>query len=345
MFANTNLIYPILLIKATAKRSFEELGRMINKSGDTIKKLLPQKKDSMLVAHKISRHLFQKKKVLTLSIDDTLLKKLYSKLMVGSGSFFDTKLGRRITAYRLIVAVLTDGAHTIPISFGFMFDKNLLTEEDYAKTKLDFIKEFYALAKELFPNVKIKVAADGLFASVEFLKWCLDNEIESDVRMHSNRKVEYMGIFHKIKEIKCLKPVGRQMARTITVQWHGLSLELTAERRIDKHGDESIVYIASTYKAQPMQHVLGYRLRWPIEKLFRTGKQHLGIEQCFSTSLETQEQHVAAVFAAYAIAQLEMKIQSLTTPEKALRAIKKKSLGFLNNRFGRLDQIFGGVYA
>lgn len=345
MFLKTTITYPLLLILSTTKRSFEALGKIIGKSGDTVKRLLFSSETSLNITHNITRHLFANCTKLTLSIDDTLLRKIYALMMIGSGKFFDTKIGKRITAYRLIVGALTNGKYTIPISFGYMFAKELLTKDDVVKTKLDFIQEFYFLAKSLFPHVVIIIAADGLFASIEFLKWCVDNNIRAIVRMHSNRKVLYKGKLCKISDITNLIPRGRQMARTICVVWHDLKLYLSAERRIDKHGKETIVYLAATYNVRPIQYVKDYRLRWPLEKVFRTGKQSIGIAECFSTQLETQEKHVAAALLAYAIAQLEMKRLRVDTPEDAIKAIKLKNCEKLIQQFSRSDQIFGDVYA
>jgi hypothetical protein len=226
-----------------------------------------------------------------------------------------------------------------------MFAKELLGEGDVIKGKLDYIKDFFALAQRLFPNTKIRIAADGLFASIEFFSWCLANGIEAITRMHSNRVVVFQGKFCRISQIACLKPRGRQMARTIEVIWHGLQLYLTAERRIDKNGKESVVFLAATYKVRPIQYVKDYKFRWPLEKVFRTGKQSIGIAECFSTELETQEKHIAAALLAYSIAQLEMKNRGLETPEEAIRAIKRKNVKKLIHRFMRSDQIFGDIYA
>jgi hypothetical protein len=161
---------------STGKRSFEGLGRIINKTGKTIKKNLMLASISFSLSHKIAQHVFKNSKILTLVIDDTLIKKIYSQFMIGSGRFFDTKIYRKIVAYRLISSVLTDGRYAIPIGCGFLFDKELLTGNEIVKSNLDFIKEFIFLAQRLFPDKKIRVAADGLFASVEFLKWCIDNK-------------------------------------------------------------------------------------------------------------------------------------------------------------------------
>ena len=345
MLKNTPISYPILLITSTVKRSFEGLSMLAQASGDTVKRMLRSTAESLNLSHKIAQYLFKNSKVLTLAIDDTLIQKIHSKFMVGSGRFYDTKIYRKITAYRIIAAMVTNGRYAIPISFGFLFEKELLSGNERIPSKLEFVKKFILLTQKLFPDKKIRVAADGLFASIEILEWLLANNIGADLRMHSNRKVEFKGRFFKLNQIECLKLRGRQQARSIQVKWHNLSLNITAEKRIDKHEKETIVYIVSTYKARPGQHVDAYKRRWPIEKLFRTTKQSLGLQECFSTHLETQEKHIAAVFLAYSIAQLDMKNYRLSTPEIAIRAVKQHKCSFSINRLLRLDQIFDGVYA
>ncbi len=69
------------------------------------------------------------------------------------------------------------------------------------------------------------------------------------------------------------------------------------------------------------------------------------MQECFSTKLETQESHLAAAFAAYSIAQFEMKKSGYKTPEEALRALKTKKCDFLIQRFSRLYQFIDIAYA
>ena len=252
---------------SNTKRSFESLGKQFGKSGDTIKRWLPIRQDSQNISIAIAKYLFKAAKVLTLAVDDTLLQKAYSQFMVGASYFFDSKINRSIMAYRLVLGAITDGKHIVPIDFGYMFNADTLFPEDEVKTKLDFVKQFYNLAKQIFPNIKLKLAAK--------------------------------------------------------VVWNGLELYLTAERRIDKHGNESIVYLVATYKVKPIQYVHDYRKRWTIEKFFRTSKQMLGLAECFSRQLVTQK-HIASVLLSYGLAQLEMKQKKLAIPEDAIRAIKQQ---------------------
>ena len=334
-----------MIILSTGKKSFENLGRFIKKSGDTAKRMLNPAAITIVLMQKIAQAMFKDCDILVLSVDDTLIKKIYSRCMVGSGEFFDTKIGRKITAYRLIAAMIGNGKYTIPIDCGFMFARELVAESTTIKTKLDFIKEFVKLTQTLFPKAKIILVADGLFSTQEILEWCVSENISCEMRMHSNRSVTYQGQKMQLSKIASLTPRGRHMARTIQAVWHGLNLYFTAERRIDKKGKETIVFLVSTYKTKPHEHVQFYKKRWPIEKVFRTAKQSLGLQECFSIRMETQFDHVCSVFLAYAILQWEMKKRKLDTPEDVIRALKRKKHQSVLDRFKPLDQVFGGVHA
>lgn len=88
-----------------------------------------------------------------------------------------------------------------------------------------------------------------------------------------------------------------------------------------------------------------YQIRWNIEKMFRTTKQHLGLQQCSARKMETHESHVASVFFAYALLQCEGEKQNLTTPKAALRAAERKKGKFLNRYIERLDRLIQDVYS
>jgi len=337
------LEYPLLTIVSTGKRSFEALGRIINQSGDTIKRHLRPAEESFRSMHEIANEIFRDKEKLVVAIDDTLVKKFFSRFMRGAGLFYDTKICRLIMAYRLLVIAVSDGRYTIPLRCTFLFAKELVKKT--IESKNDLVKQLFLTAEKLLPNKIITFLADGAFASVELLGWAIQTNRSLQVRMHSNRVVEYHGKKIAIRDIQKLRPKGRQMARTITVLWHGLTLYITAQLRIDKHGKKTVVYQAATYKVKPSFHVRDYKKRWGIEKLFRTTKQYLGLQECFSTNMDTQLNHMAAVLLAYSIVQWDMKKRKYDTPEKAIRALKKKKVDLLQQRFSRLDQIFGYTYA
>ena len=326
---STTLRYAILNLLSSGKKSFENLGRVIQKSGDTIRRWLRPSKESLKYAQYLCQSSFRDKKKLFCIIDDTLIKKIYSQLMQGTGMFYDGKAGKRIMAYRLILCLISDGKLAMPIEFAYLYSKELLDLiPERFKSKEEVVKFFINLAIELFGKEKIIVVADGLYATVNILKWCKDNKISAEMRMHSNRVVIFKNRQISLKKLigqKRIRPKGRQMARTVAVFWHDMDLQITIVRRIDKHGDETIVFQVATYKALPREHVSNYKKRWAIEMMIRTTKQHLGLQDCFSKSLETQRDHVASVMISYALAQLEMKKYRLSTPEQAIRRFKMKN--------------------
>lgn len=343
MFINTKLEYTLLLIKSIGNRSFKALGSLIGKSGDTVKRRLNRANENLELLAKIAVNFFAGSKQLYLIIDDTLIKKIYSRYMQGSGRFYDTKIGRKIMAYKLLCSAITDGKYALPLGAALLFDKDLVSEPILSKG--DLVKKFILYAKKLFPRIRITIILDGAFASRDFLLWCTELSIDTEVRMHSNRKVLFKGQNIAIRDIKELFPKGRHMARTIKALWHDIPLEITAQRRIDKHGAESIIYQAATFTAKPSMHVAIYKKRWPIEKIFRTTKQHLGLQECFSLNIDVQMSHITSVLLAYSLLQLECKNRNLRTPEDALRHLKTKNMTSLIHHMLRMGEIFGAAYA
>lgn len=346
---NKILTYPVLSMLARGKRSFENMGLLIRKSGDTVKRLLSPAETSLQQSRSICQSIFAKSKTLCIGIDDTLIRKPYSNFIQGAGMFFDTKIGRCIMALRLTVGMITDGKFSIPIDCAYTFTKEIidLIKESFL-TKDDIAKSFITTAIKLFPGKKVIAVVDGLYASVKLVAWCKAQNIMLEFRMHSNRVVEYKGKRVKVRDLlleKGIRPKGHKMARTITVTWHGIELELTIVRRFDKKGEESIVFQGATYKALPREHVANYRRRWKIEALNRTTKQELGLQECFSRKLRIQHDHAAAVLLSYSLAQLERKVGRLDTVEQAINRLKTQNVDLLTSRFARLTERFHCIYA
>lgn len=315
------------------------MGRLIKKSGDTVGRMLRPGEKSLDASKKIAQQIFANKKELLLAIDETAIKKIYARMIEGTGWFFDTKIGRSINAYRLIVGAITDGKFIVPITAAFTFGRELYT--NIPDAKIITVKYFISVAHSLFPDKIFIAVLDGAFATVTLIEWALEHGIKLEVRIHSNRVVKYKGKQIKLSEIKCLRPKGRQMARTIRVIWKGLPIYITAAKRISKSGKETIIFQAATYKAKPSQHALVYKYRWNIEKVFRTTKQSLGLQECFSRKIDTQYNHICAVFLAYSIAQLEMKQGHFKNPEAAIKALEKKKWAPEKYVKKSLDEIIG----
>ena len=335
---STCITYPVCLVMSIGKKSFEALGRAIDKSGKTASRFLQPLEANISVMQSIARHVFRNAKVIVLTMDDSLIAKMYSKNIVGTGWFYHTKLGKKILSLKLMAGGITDGKHMFPLFCSLLYDKDFCSEPIQSKT--DVVKSMILSTEKIFPDKQVYGIADGAFANKEVLAWAVENKKNLELRMHKNRIVEFKEKRTRVDEIDALILRGRQMARTVIVRWYGMQLYVTAVKRIDKHREESIIYQVATFDAKPSQHAKMYRKRWPIEMFFRTAKETLGLKDCFSTGIKTQLDHASSVMLAYSLSLLEMKRLKLQKPEQAIRALKLQNPFDIIKRFNAIDQIF-----
>lgn len=334
---NTNLLYPFLLIFATGKKTCENMGRNIERSGDTISRALPTSQQSLAETKEICKTIFAKKKSIKVLVDDTILRKMFARQIEGTWKLYDGVFGMCVNGFRLCVVMISCGKIAFPWECKIILPKELTSDRD--ETKNQVIQRIYIDIQENFPNAEITMVADGAFATVAMLDWCKIVSARATMRMHRNRRVFYKGESVKISEIKNFVPQSWRTARTIQVLWHGHTVFITAEKRMDKHGEITVVYIVSTYKAKPAVHVKIYKQRWAIEKFFRTSKQILGLQDCASTRFEKHCNHVASVLLAYSIAQLERIRFRYNNVETAVRALRKDFFDNSCTRLSALNQI------
>lgn len=327
MFFNTVQNYVKTLILSTALKNFTAMGKFNRVSADTIQRKLQSEDLSHKEMLKISQTFFNKNNTLYLVCDETFSHHKYSKLIEGTDDHFDSKIHKEIRSHKILTFGITDGKHFLPLSSYFLFGKML--PEKQAPSRNEIVQNMVIKTKKDFPMKRIILVADGAFGKIEMLKWCVKNKVDAEFRMTKSYKVFFQNKSQKIQDIKALQPNSKQTARTIKAIWHEMNLYLTAQKRIDKKGNETIVYQVSTYFAKPSQHVKIYKKRWTIEKMFRTAKQYLGLQECQATTDQNQLNHIAAVFLAYSHVVIEQKRKGLKSAEEAIRALKLQNERFL----------------
>jgi hypothetical protein len=109
------------MLLSTGKKSFQNMGSFIQRSGETIARLLRPAEANMEQMQRISQKMFQHRKILYCIMDDTLIKKYHSRFMQGCCLFFDTKIGRRIMAFRLIIGLIIVAADGLYATREFIF--------------------------------------------------------------------------------------------------------------------------------------------------------------------------------------------------------------------------------
>lgn len=335
--AEQKLAYPISLLLSTAPRkTFEALAKEVETSGDTIARILDRTAATMQDLVAIAKKIFKRKR-LYLIIDDSLILKLYSKLIPGTSDNYDSSDCKTYRSLCSVVAMVTDGHTSIPIS------QEIWTSQEFAQ---DSYAKKWELAQHLIEKIMLElpiymVLADGLYAIVEFLKWLIGNGIRFEMRFHANRIIDDKGTKSPIRDNQRLKLSGKRPKRTIRAYWYGMQLYLTAHRRVTKYGKVNIIYQVSNYKASAGEHVQAYRYRWNIEKFFRTAKQKLGLNDCQSRKKKRQINHIFNVFHVYALLQIERKLMKLKNIESVIKSLKRHDFETVRSRFDRSALIFG----
>jgi hypothetical protein len=184
------------------------------------------------------------------------------------------------------------------------------------------------------------VLLGGLYAVAEFIRWLNKKTISFEMRFHANRMITCKEVTAQIRKHPRFSINGKNPRRTVRIIWQDIELYATAYRRIMKNGEFSIVYQIANYKASAFQHIRAYSYRWNIEKFFRTAKQKLGLNDCMARKRTSQENHIMAVFLAYAFAQKERLRLKLKNVESAIKSIKQSDSQDLKQRFNRSAENF-----
>jgi hypothetical protein len=251
-------------------------------------------------------------------IDDTVVPKEYSSQMQGTSETYNSATNRPCLGLTIVTLLWTDGSRSIPVAFLLWYNKNVAS--DTYKTKIQ-------LAQELIDSIPSSISLhaiifDGLYASKAMLKYLNEKNTHYVARAATNRVIIHNGIKASLKDHTALKLYRNERSKTILAEWHDMLLYFTVEKRKDKNGKFSIVFIVSNFENLPKEYIRLYRLRWPIELFHRTSKQYLGLEHCQSTDLKMQKVRIYNVFYAYIFLQQQKEIEDSPNIETVIRSIQ-----------------------
>jgi hypothetical protein len=305
-------------------------------SADTLKRELHKNPIETSDIVEICKKIFVGKQIKAIA-DDVILFKEYAKCIEGVQMHYSPGKRIHVKAHCIVVIALSDGVTTIPVTF-----KLYMAKGNYKKTDL-----LIQLLSELREQIEIDmVLADGHYSTVKMLTWLVENNMNFEMRIHSNRKVTRRGEECQVRLLKNLKPKGKRSCRSIMVVWYGLNLHLTAIKNVKKDGSVMFKYQISNYKASANEHMMAYKKRWPIEKFFRTAKQNLGLQDCVMRKFSDHKLHIMNVFYVYMILQLEVRCSRIFSyPEEVIKHYRSKNNQYAVKRISALGRNFGFAYA
>lgn len=342
-FNHNFVLYSIGLIRSVGKKSCVAMSRVLNLRHDKLLRGLCSKIELLANCRNpfvIIANSLACKAAGWIIIDDTLICKDFSRFIEGVGFSYDSVTGRPRRGLCVVCLVWTNGHVTIPIAFRFWLEPALA--QAHYKTKS-------LLAQELILQYKRVLRfeyflADGLYCTVEMLKFLRQHNIHFEMRIASNRKVKKAGIERQLKNHPAFKLYGNTRRMTVYARWYGMRLAITVHKRRNRSGEYDIVYQASNaHDLDANEHVFFYEQRWEIEKMFRSMKQSLGASQCMARSIDKQGTHMQAVFCSYVFLQTEKQRLKLFCVEDALKRLQILKSHNQRCLFGRFNRIFAYV--
>lgn len=249
--------------------------------------------------------------------DDTLVVKEFSELLEKLGLVNAWNKHDNHKGYKIVALLWTNGYITIPIDFRVWLDGvtpskvDLMAEmivENYKKVQFDML-----LLDGLYPAAKMLNLLDSL--SISFI-----------MRLPKNRQIctTKGGVQIKIGDHWEFKLNKNTRTKRFEGHMHGKLRYITAHKQKNRNGEYKTRYLISNFKETAINILVFYTFRWTIEKLFRTIKQKLGLQDCLSRSIDGQKNHIWMVLVSYAIADAIKLQESYKTTDEAIRMIRKK---------------------
>jgi hypothetical protein len=255
------------------------------------------------------------KKKLNLVIDDGTISKRYAKEIEGISSMVDQSTKTFTNGYKIVAAGLTDGKYFLPIAIE-QWIAEFIMQTGYLKIT-QLAEKLILRVLELGLSIEYFVM-DGLYFSLEFIKFLDDLRLKFTMKAKTTTSVIYKGKKIQLQDCKDLHLNSNQNQKKIVAEWNGEMWYFIAVRRSGKRGPK-IIYLIANFKTKSRLYAKIYDSRWKIEKFFRTGKQFLGLKNSFSLEAKIYLNHMKCVFFAYCLLQLLMKKFKLDSIEDAIR--------------------------
>jgi hypothetical protein len=337
--------YTLGLIRTPDRKSLTNIAATLAVAHDKLQRILcwgvqglpvfPYLQESLI-------HYYSKKSNLKgfLLIDETIIPKVFSRVIEGAYKIYNTVTCRKETALCIAVIAWSNGTITIPIRFAFVHSKKGAPQ--LYKTKSKVAIELIEAVRSIVPFAYI--LADGAYSTREMLEYLSAQDLPAIIKARSNYVVtDQYGRRLALKNLPLLKLLRNKRSKRIRATWYGMKLYFSVHKRKNKHGEYSITYLVSTVPLKAKEYIELYENRWEIEKMFRTMKQKLGLTQCSARKFDHQQSHFTYVFFSYSFLQhytQEKKLENADDSVKALRQAKSISI---NSSIASFTDIFHAV--
>lgn len=271
-----------------------------------------------------------------LIVDTTQLKKFYAKKLECISYDFSTSLKLVIKGISCVTVVWTNGKIVIPLDFDFWIRKKDIKNNDLYRKKTCISRELICKWKD---KISFKyIPLDGEYANEDFMKFLNQEDFKYSMRIQRSRVVAINGIEAALKNHPFFQLKRNEHYKSAKGTYKGITAHFTCQKRKAKNNTTEVVFIVSNLEnLTPKEHILAYDFRWPIEKMFRTLKQSLGIQDCQSNFRLKQEAHIFASFLAFLKLEIIKISKKKKSPEQVLKIIRRQNRAQTKIEFDALE--------
>jgi len=256
-----------------------------------------------------------------LIIDPTQIDKIYGEKSEFKCYDHNGSMKRVLKGITCVTAVWTNNKIVIPLAFDFWVREKDITDGRQYRKKTEISRELIIELKNKIPFAYI--ALDGDYGNEEFLLFLCRLHLKFSIRMPSNRKVMINGIEEVLSKHPELKLIRNERYKKVQGAYKGMPMTIIAHKRKGKNKTKQVVFIVSNIESfSAKEHVKAYARRWPIEKMFRTAKQKLGLKDCQCKTEEKHRTHIFLVFVAFVIAESIKVANRQKSADEAIKTIK-----------------------
>lgn len=260
-----------------------------------------------------------------LIVDSTQILKLYSKKIKILCYDFNASMKIVAKGISCVTAAWSNEQVLIPLDFDFWVREKDLKDDKKYKKKTEISQELILEWKDKVPFSYVPL--DGDYGNETFLKFLHKNNLSYSIRMPRSRQVVIEnGPELPLKNQPFFQLKRNERYKAINCSYKGIRTMAISHKRKGPNCTKQTVFIVSNLESlSPKEHIEAFNCRWPIEKMFRTIKQHLGFQQCQSTFVEKQRAHIFAIFLAFAELEIKKINKKKKSAEEVLEIIRRQN--------------------
>ena len=237
-----------------------------------------------------------------LIIDDTVIKKQFSRSIQNVFWVYSSKETRSVLGMNFVLLTWSNGTVTIPLAFRVWRNDK--------KTKIDLAIQLLRHARHTLRLSPDYVLFDSFYGAGDVLKMLDRYGWKYVTQFKKNRKLDGVQLQRCKRNPYWLAKGALTSGSEVTIAKHGKNYFATNDHSLDSAGIRAL-----------------YKKRWPIEEVFRFLHSKLGMDDCQARSAKAQANHIALCMVAHVLIERER------IDRKCSRYYVKRILSLKRERF------------